>query len=567
MTATVSTTEAIDQALFELAGRKDEWARLSMGERIRLLDGLRRRTDFAALRWVTAAVEAKGLSAEQAGEEWLQGPYAVLRAAAALGTSLRRLAAGHTTFKPGWVRVRPDGQTVVRVLPVDWFEPLVLSGYRVDQWMRPGVTPANLAEHTAPFYREAHPSGRVCGVLGAGNVGAIPPLDALSKLFGEGEVVALKLNPVNDYLGPIFEEIFYDFLERGFMRILYGGANVGASLVRHPLVDTVHLTGSGRTHDAIVFGDGPEGAMRRQAEQPVLTKPISSELGGVSPFIVVPGPWSRADYVYQAENFLTQKLLNGGFNCIAAQVLVLADAWAGTDLFLDQVHRLIEAQPVRPAYYPGGDARRNAVAAEAGSMTIGASPCTHLVDLDPDADHRAFTEEFFSAAFASTRLPRLEPGEFLDTAVEFANQRLAGNLGAVVVVHPATRRALGERFDRAIAGLRYGGIGVNVWSAFNFLTPRAAWGAFAGNRIGEVESGIGAVHNTLLFDRPEKSVAYGPFRPLSRSWSAGELHVSPKPPWFLTARTGPRTSELFTRFAADHGLRHIPPLMLSALRG
>ena len=42
--------------------------------------------------------------------------------------------------------------------------------------------------------------------------------------------MALKLNPVNDYLGPIYSEIFADFIDRGFLRIFYGGSEAGAAI-------------------------------------------------------------------------------------------------------------------------------------------------------------------------------------------------------------------------------------------------------------------------------------------------------------------------------------------------
>ena len=53
----------------------------------------------------------------------------------------------------------------------------------------------------AAFYRERGPHGGVALVLGAGNVNSIPPLDALYRLIARGQVVLLKMNPVNDYLG------------------------------------------------------------------------------------------------------------------------------------------------------------------------------------------------------------------------------------------------------------------------------------------------------------------------------------------------------------------------------
>lgn len=568
MTIAPSTSIAIDQALDRLSERKDEWARLSIGRRIDLLEMLVRRTDFAAGRWVRASIAAKGLrDPDQAGEEWLSGPYAVLNAASALKGSLERIAAGQTTYKQGWVRTGVDGRAIVKTLPVEWYEPLLFSGYRLDVWMNQSITPTNLADHTAAFYRQRGPDGRVCGILGAGNVAAIPPLDALHKLYVEGQVVALKLNPVNQYLGPIFEEIFSDFIERGWVQILYGGSETGAQLVDHARVDTLHITGSATTHDMIVFGTGPEGEQRKQGNAPFLGKPLTSELGGVSPFIVVPGPWREADLRFQAENFVTQKLLNGGFNCIAAQVIVLSDQWEAHDRFLEEVNRVIEEQPSRPAYYPNGDLRRQVVASRPDAITTGASPCTHVRDVKWYESDPAFAEEFFSAAFVSTSLPQRDPGHFLEAAVEFVNERLEGTLGTVIVIDPVTARNLGDRLDHAIGRLRYGAVGINVWTAFNFLQPRSSWGAFPGHSLNSIGSGIGSVHNALMFDQPEKSVARGPFRPIPRAWLAGEFHMSPRPPWYLTSPTGANTSERITRFTADHSPRHLPGIFASALRG
>lgn len=566
MTASPSDRTLPD--LSELRSHKDEWAAVTLPERIELLEGVVRRTDFAAGRWVEASSAAKGFSVDSnlAGEEWLAGPYGVLVGAGALRMSLERLTRGLTTFKRSWVSEGPDGQAVVRVLPVEWWEPLLLSGYRLDMWMQSGVTPANLSDHTAELYRNPPRVGRVCAVLGAGNIASIPPLDVIYKLYAEGQVVALKLSPVNDYLGPIYSEIFADFVERGFLRVLYGGSDTGAALVQSRDVDTVHITGSARSHNQIVFGSGTEAAQRRRLNQPILDKPITSELGGVSPFIVIPGPWSDGDLRYQAEHFVTQKLLNGGFNCIAAQVLVMAEGWGAADRFVQHIHDVIEAQPARDSYYPGSEDRLLAVAGHPSAVSLGPLSMSHVRDLDPEQPHQAFEEEFFTTAFASTRLPHTDPGVFLDAAVDFANERLDGTLGAVVIAHPRTIAELGPGFERSIARLRYGSVGVNVWTAFNFLQPRSSWGAYPGHTLAEIGSGIGNVHNALLFDAPEKTISRGPFRPMGRSVLAGEFHISPKPPWFVTSRTGRRTSELFTRFLTDHSVRRLAGIFASALR-
>jgi hypothetical protein len=115
-----------------------------------------------------------------------------------------------------------------------------------------------------------------------------------------------------------------------------------------------------------------------------------------------------------------------------------------------------------------------------------------------------------------------------------------------------TQNTLGDGFEQAMERLRYGTIAINAWTAFGYLTPTLTWGGFAGATLADVESGIGVVHNALLLDRVERSVVRGPFRPFPRSASSafgpGRVSVLPKPPWFLSSRTGSEVSEGFTRF-------------------
>src|SRR5207302_9709720 len=96
--------------------------------------------------------------------------------------------------------------------------------------------------------------GRVCLVLGGGNVSSIPAMDVLYKLFVEDEVVLLKMNPVNEVLGPVLGEALKPLASGGWLAIVYGGADVGAHAAEHPKIDALHVTGSDRTYDAIVWG-------------------------------------------------------------------------------------------------------------------------------------------------------------------------------------------------------------------------------------------------------------------------------------------------------------------------
>ncbi|MGZ4618983.1 MAG: hypothetical protein ACXV3F_09740 [Frankiaceae bacterium] len=151
--------------------------------------------------------------------------------------------------------------------------------------------------------------------------------------------------------------------------------------------------------------------------------------------------------------------------------------------------------------------------------------------------------------------------------MHFANETLQGTLGANVVIHPRTAAEIGPELDKAIADLHYGAVAVNVWTGLAYLAARSTRGAFPGHTGAHIQSGTGVVHNALLFDRAQKSVAHGPFRPFPRSVTHRELTLSPRPPWFVTNKTAAVTTRQLTQFAGDGKVRHLPGIFASALRG
>ena len=130
-------------------------------------------------------------------------------------------------------------------------------------------------------------------------------------------------------------------------------------------MDEIHITGSDQTYDAIVFGPGEEGRRRKAADEPLLTKRFTAELGNVSPVIVVPGPWDDGDLEYQAENLATMITNNAGFNCNAGRMIVQHAAWGKRRELLERVGKLLDRIPVRRAYYPGASDRYEAFLARA----------------------------------------------------------------------------------------------------------------------------------------------------------------------------------------------------------
>ncbi|MEA2011091.1 MAG: aldehyde dehydrogenase family protein, partial [Actinomycetota bacterium] len=531
-------TRPIDDALEVLEANKSRWACLPVATKIHILDGIRERVGTVAHAWVEAATEAKQIppASQLVGEEWTSGPYALAAGAAALADTLGRIDDGTPVLEGFSTRTLPNGQIAVKVFPASAEDRLFLSAHTAEVWMQPGIEEEDLRRSAASFYREAEPEGSVALVLGAGNIASIAPLDVLTELFNYGAVTVVKLNPVNAYLGPFLEEVFGQLIDGGFVRFVYGGTEEGVYVTRHRLVEHIHVTGAGRTHDAIVYGMGSEGERRKAADEPVIATPVTAELGGVGPTIVVGGRWSNADLRYQAEHIMSQKLHNHGFNCIACQVLVLPEEWDQAEDLLDAMRGVVSEVGDRGAYYPGVVDRHLQVVESHGSaevLTNGSGPVTFITDLDPSmSDDVCFTTEFFGAVLGVVRLPGTDTATYLDHAVAFANDTLDGNLGANLIIHPATAKEDSDALEKAIGDLRYGTVAVNTWVGVAFAINRATWGAFPGNPRNNISSGTGVVHNSLMLERTERSVVRGAFAPFPRTLRQGVIHTEPTPPFF-----------------------------------
>ncbi|WP_435229652.1 aldehyde dehydrogenase family protein [Streptomyces sp. Tue6028] len=568
MNSTNLGTSALDRALRELRENAAAWATATLAERIGLLERLLPRISEVAADMVAAAAAAKGYGPHSswAAEDWAGGPWALAQNVSARLHVLRRIAAGRDPLPAGAVREQ-DGRTSVDVFPATGWDRLLLGGCTAQVRMCPGTTAEQVRERAAGQYRDRAETAGVALVLGAGNVAALTAADILHKLYAEGQVAVAKMNPVNAYLRPHFEEIFAEFIDRGWVRFVDGGPAEGAYLTHHDGVDSIHVTGSDRTHDAIVWGTDEQAEQRRRDDTPLIDKPFTSELGGVSPCIVVPGEWSAADFRFQAEHIVTSKMNNSGHNCIASQILLLPRSWDGTERLLDAIRKVLRALPARTDYYPGADQRLAAVRQAHPAAESNADGCRLLVPDIIDHDDVLLTREVFASALGVVRLPGDTPAEFLRHAVDFANDTLPGTLGATLIVHPRTEKAHPEAVESAISGLRYGTLGVNTWSALGFLLGYTPWGAYPGHTRQAIGSGIGFVNNAFMLEDIEKTVLRAPFAPIPRGLFTGSPSIAPRPPYFVTNRTTRTTLERVTRFTTAPGIAKLPAIFASALRG
>lgn len=580
-----SSTAEIDRAVAELADAARGFARTPPREKAALLRALLPGALASAREQVDAACAAKGIppGSPMEGEEWLAGPCLTLANIRLLAEALDDVSArGRPRLGRGAVRARPDGRVEVDVFPQTALDGVLFAKTHAHVLLQPGATRASAIEQQAAFYQKRDPEGGVSLVLGAGNVASIPPMDTLHKLFVEGRVVLLKMSPVNAYLGPTLERAFAPLIERGVLRIVHGGAEVGAYVAGHPAIGDLHITGSAATHDRIVWGpSGPEQARRKAAGDPVLRKPITSELGNVSPVLVVPTLYAEDELWYQARSLATQVVNNASFNCNAAKMLVLPRGFAQRPLLLSMLARALWAAPLRRAYYPGAHARHTALvegrppldAAALGRradsplpygvVRIGDAapdqlPWTLAVGLDEaDPAEPLFSTEPFCGLLSVVEVGSADPIEFLAEATRFCNERLWGTLSASIVIHPGAEEspALASALDQALLDLRYGAVAINTWPALVYGTVAPPWGGHPSATLADVQSGLGFVHNTPMLGGVEKAILRAP------------LQMFPRPPIFYDHRRAHEVGERLASCAAAPSWGKVLRVAGAALRG
>lgn len=352
--AHATSRHEIDRLFNTLQARKDEWVRLEISERLSILDEIHKDLFKVKDRWVRAELEAKGIPAQTLGEAEEWGILAaVFRAVRTLQQSLVEIQKRGRPRIPGPVTSWPNGQVVVPVFPHSIADRLLFLGVKGEVWMEPGITAEEAIATQASAYWNKGLRGKIALILGAGNSSMLPVIDILHKLFVELQVAILKLNPVNAHMGPLMQKGLRALVDRGFLGFVYGGAMEGAYLCNHPAADELHLTGSDKTYETIVFGSGPEGKRRKAERNPLLSKRFTGELGNVSPVIVVPGPWQKGDIEEQAKHISTWLAGNAGFSCLSPRVIVQYESWSVRTQLIDEIGRLLAGLPTRKAYYPG----------------------------------------------------------------------------------------------------------------------------------------------------------------------------------------------------------------------
>lgn len=555
----VTTPQIIDHSLAALIKGASKLATSTLDERLSIAQACAEGVVRISKAWQQAGCDAKRTQDSAAGraEELLAGPISSLRYLRLIIKTMQDLRAFGKPQIPGKVQ-SIDGQLRVPVFPTQvMFDSLAFRGMSGQTWLEPEATTQNMfGDAPDRLLRKASVKPRIELILGAGNVSSIPVTDALTKIFQDDSAVLLKMNPVNQYLGQLFEDALLPLIKAGWLRIVYGGAAEGSYAINRPEVQGVHITGSTDSHEAIVWGcDLAIRQQRKADEDPLLKKPISSELGNVTPWVIVPGSYTDKELASQAESIGASITNNASFNCVATKMIVTWPQWGQREKFLGLLDAVLGRTAPRYAYYPGADQRYSQFSDKAAKTSDGFLPWTLRKDVNIDDHPLLFQKESFVCVAGETKLDASSPVVFLEKAVEFINSRMTGTLAAELTISNQFRKQNAAALDNALRCMRYGTIGINQWAGLGFAWMSPPWGGFPGATLADVQSGIGSVHNTYLLNRPQKTVIHAP------------LCMSPKPVWFSNHRCPDKVAERLLSLYSQPSLFRLPGLFAAALTG
>lgn len=488
-------------------------------ERARLATATARSVAAAADRWVEAALAIKtdGASASDparsmiVAEETATGPLVTIRLLLTTARAWADIADRGCPSSPRPPRLlpAPDGPgnfVAVDALPVPGLhDRATFQGHRATvRCVNPGGLAAFDESRRAEVATRSR-AGGVAAVLGAGNVTALAPADAFSQIFDHGRAAFVKLHPLHAPLEEVYRDAFAPLIAAGLLAFESGGPALAQSLCTAAAITHVHLTGGRGAFDAVVWGgSGPHPAGSR----PLLAKPITCELGNVTPWIVVPGRYTPRQLRFQADLVAASIANNTSFNCIATKCVVTCRSWPQRDAFLGLVSARLGSLPARRAWYPGSaNAWQEATGREPpGEGTL---PGTLVTGMDPAGDRRLLDREWFVPVAAEVPLEAADVETFCSRAAAFVGS-LPGSLAASVTVPATLDPRDRRRANLLVDHLRYGVVAVNTWSALAYSVASVPWGGYPGGTLVDPGSGIGYVHDPLLLPLVHNSIFEAP---------------------------------------------------------
>ena len=426
-------------------------------------------------------------------------------------------------------------RTAYRVFPRHWKDRLSINGMaklKAEVWTT--ASPKNM-------YKTPTPQPEVCLVLGAGNQTFLAFGDLIYKMFVEGHLCVLKHHPLRSFSHPFLCDLFKELIDDGFFFALQTDLQTSQWLCDHPLVDSVHMTGGKANHDAIVWGKTQEEqAENRQRQTPRLSKPMTSELGCVTPWVVVPGTsWTQTHLHHQVGHLLTGVIGQASCNCLAPKVLVIDQDWPQAEAFIDHIRDTLGKCRLPPPYYPATAQRYHRfIEHYQDQKQSNGQPVLELIEseaipphadvddslkkplpwllihLDQDSDPYALQNEAFAPVLAIYRMKTAnQAARFLHQTTSFLNQEVWGTLSCTLIVHPdlEKQKETQTALNSALEHLDYGSIAINAWTSLVYALESCTWGGSPNEQIDQIESGIGFVRNTLMMNEVDRCILRAPF--------------------------------------------------------
>jgi aldehyde dehydrogenase (NAD(P)+) len=328
-------------------------------------------------------------------------------------------------------------------------------------------------------------------------------------------------------------------------------------LTKHRSIDSIHLTGSNHTYENIVYDKTLNDKERSLSTFPKINKkPIFTELGNVTPIIIHPGKWSNSELKFQARKIATAKLNNSGFNCIAAQVIVLPKGWRSSEKLKKYIKFYLKKIGDTTSYYPGSNQSLESFRNNDNYELVNESACsTPFMIADLDAEDKYSTSEVWNSTLYFKELEYSDNDSFADVSIKYVNNELWGNLGASVLIKGSNKKHLKPVVDKYKNNLNYGTVAINEWSAIAFIIPTMPWGGYPGNKDNDIQSGQGYVHNAYFFESPLKGIVETKFR-FSRFID---------PPWFVNNKKAHRLFKNLTYYQANNSKINFIKLIFSTL--
>ena len=541
----------IDRNINSLRVNSKEFSKIENSKLISLLEESINNIKEVAYYWATISAEKKGVTGTVGeGEEWLGGPFATVFGIQYYIDTLKELD------KPLDSKLFNNELNTYKVFPNNLLEKIFFPFISAEVKFNKNIKFNEIEEYRGFAMRYPHESS-ISLILGAGNVSCIPLLDAIYHLVAKRSVVYIKLNPVNDYLLPVYEKVFKNFISLGYVVITKGSLNESKYMTTHNGIDHIHLTGSDETYEHIVYGkllNDDEKKLKKLKK--VNNKSFSSELGNVTPIIVHPGNWSNSELKFQARKIVTAKLNNGGFNCISAQIVILPEDWKYTDKLIKYIKMYMKKIDDRFSYYPNSLKVLNDLEKDKNYERLNDQTCaTPHLSREIKAYSKFETSEIWGKSIYFKKIGYEDELDYVNNAISYCNETLWGNLGATVLIKKYNNKKIKPITNTYVDNLKYGTVAINEWSAIGFIIPTLPWGGYPGNKDNDIQSGQDFVHNSMFFESPLNGVVYSKFR----------MSNIIDPLWFVTNKKGKKVFKNLTYFQIDKSFSNFIKLALSAV--